>query len=217
MNAPVFPLANVVFFPDTFLPLNVFEPRYRRMVADVLDGERLIAMVLAREERPPGEAPAIHRLGSVGRVKIADPLDDGRWRIVLEGIARVTIGALGETPGRYCTADLQVLGEALPDLQDPRVAERKARFLLTARRYGEQVLAGEYGENYFNDVVPYRTLVNRAATILRAGVGDKQDLLTIDDLGERARRVEGVMAGQIEAHEATARFESRRPDDPRTN
>ncbi len=217
MNAPIFPLANVVFFPDTFLPLNVFETRYRRMVADVLDGERMIAMVLAREERAPGATPAIHRLGSVGRVKIAEPLDDGRWRIVLEGIARVTIGALGETPERYFTADLQVLGEALPDMQDPRVAERKARFLLTARRYGEQVLAGEYGENYFNDVVPYRTLVNRAASILRVGVEDKQHLLALDDLGERARRVERWMVEQIEAHEATARFEHRRPEDPRSN
>lgn len=217
MNAPIFPLANVVFFPDTFLPLNVFEPRYRRMVADVLDGERMIAMVLAREERPPGASPAIHRLGSVGRVKVAEPRDDGRWRIVLEGIARVTIGALGETPERYYTADLQVLGEASPDMQDPRVAERKARFLLTARRYGEQVLAGEYGENYFNDVVPYRTLVNRAASILRVGVDDKQDLLAQDDLGERARRVERWMVEQIEAHEATARFEHRRPEDPLSN
>lgn len=217
MNAPIFPLANVVFFPDTFLPLNVFEARYRRMVADVLDGERMIAMVLAREERAPGATPAIHRLGSVGRVKIAEPLDDGRWRIVLEGIARVTIGALGETPERYFMADLQVLGEALPDMQDPRVAELKARFLLTARRYGEQVLGGEYGENYFNDVVPYRTLVNRAASILRVGVEDKQHLLALDDLGERARRVERWMVEQIEAHEATARFEHRRPEDPRSN
>lgn len=217
MNAPIFPLASVVFFPDTFLPLNVFEARYRRMVADVLDGERMIAMVLAREERAPGATPAIHRLGSVGRVKIAEPLDDGRWRIVLEGIARVTIGALVETPERYFTADLQVLGEALPDMQDPRVAELKARFLLTARRYGEQVLAGEYGENYFNDVVPYRTLVNRAASILRVGVEDKQHLLALDDLGERARRVERWMVEQIEAHEATARFEHRRPEDPRSN
>lgn len=217
MNAPLFPLASVVFFPDTFLPLHVFEPRYRAMVTDVLEEERLITMVLAREERPPGEPPAIHRLGTVGRIKVAEPFEDGRWRIALEGIARVTLEGIAETRGGYLTAELHVLGEALPDLQDPEVADRKAGFLLTARRYGEQVLAGEYGENYFNDVVPYRTLVNRAATILRVGVEEKQDLLEVDDLGERARRIERWMNDQIGAHEATERFEHRRPEDPREN
>lgn len=217
MNAPIFPLSNVVFFPGTFLPLHVFEPRYRRMVEDVLQGERMIAMVLAREERPPGDSPEIHPLGTVGRVEIAEPVEDGRWRIVLKGIARVELGALRERPGRFFTADLRVLGEALPDMQDPQVAESKARFLLTARRYGEQVLAGEYGENYFNDVVPYRTLVNRAASILRVGVEEKQGLLTIDDLEECARRVEGWMDEQIEGQLATERFEHRRPTDPRLN
>lgn len=217
MNAPIFPLSNVVFFPETFLPLHVFEPRYRRMVDEVLEAERMIAMVLAREERPPGAPPAIHRLGSVGRVEVAEPLEGGRWRIVLKGIARVELGDLRETPGGFFTADLRVLGEALPDMQDPRVADAKARFLLTARRYGEQVLAGEYGENYFNDVVPYRTLVNRAASILRVGVEEKQRLLTVDDLGERARRVEERMDDQIEGQLATERFERRRPPDPRLN
>lgn len=217
MNAPLFPLANVVFFPDTFLPLHVFEPRYRRMVEDVLDDERLITMVLAREERPMGEPPSIHRLGTVGRIEVAEPAGDGRWRIVLKGIARVELATPVARESGYWAADLRVLGEALPDLQDPRVAEAKARFLLTARCYGEQVLAGEYGENYFNDVVAYRTLVNRAAQILQVGVEEKQALLVMDDLGERAREVERRMDAQIGAHTAAERFEDRRPDDPRVN
>lgn len=217
MNAPIFPLSNVVLFPDTFLPLHVYEPRYRRMVEDVLEGERLIAMVLAREERPEGEPPSIHRLGSVGRVEVAEPLGDGRWRIALKGIARVELGSVRAADGGYLVADLRVLGEALPDLQDPRVAEAKARFLLTARRYGEQVLAGEYGENFLNDVVAYRTLVNRAAQILQLGVDEKQALLAMDDLGERAFAIERRMDEQIGAHAAAERFEDRRPDDPRRN
>lgn len=217
MNAPIFPLSNVVLFPDTFLPLHVYEPRYRRMVEDVLEGERLIAMVLAREERPEGEPPSIHRLGSVGRVEVAEPLGDGRWRIALKGIARVELGSVRAAEGGYLVADLRVLGEALPDLQDPRVAEAKARFLLTARRYGEQVLAGEYGENFLNDVVAYRTLVNRAAQILQLGVDEKQALLAMDDLGERAFAIERRMDEQIGAHAAAERFEDRRPDDPRRN
>ena len=57
---PIFPLPNVVLFPNVFLPLHIFEPRYRAMVADALKGDRMIGMVLLRpgwegdyEGRPP--------------------------------------------------------------------------------------------------------------------------------------------------------------------
>ena len=73
VKAPVFPLANVVFFPHTFLPLHVFEPRYVTMVSAALTGDGLIAMVLAREERPAGEHLAVHPVGSVGRMVVVGP------------------------------------------------------------------------------------------------------------------------------------------------
>ena len=57
---PLFPLPNVVLFPNVFLPLHIFEPRYREMIADALKSDRLIAMVLlqpkwegSHEDRPP--------------------------------------------------------------------------------------------------------------------------------------------------------------------
>jgi len=49
-DIPIFPLPNVVLFPNVFLPLHVFEPRYRAMVAETLEGDRIIGMVL----RQPG-------------------------------------------------------------------------------------------------------------------------------------------------------------------
>ena len=45
---PIFPLPNAVLFPNVFLPLHIFEPRYREMVADALQGDRIIGMVLLR-------------------------------------------------------------------------------------------------------------------------------------------------------------------------
>ena len=47
-SIPIFPLPNVVLFPNVFLPLHIFEPRYRTMVADALAGDRIIGMVLLR-------------------------------------------------------------------------------------------------------------------------------------------------------------------------
>lgn len=217
MRAPIFPLPNVVFFPHTFLPLRIFEPRYRRMVADSLDGDRLIAMVLAREERPPGRRPAVHPLGSLGRIEVADGRPDSGYKLVLAGLARVSLGSLVERPGRYYVADLTVLGDALPDLQDPVVADRKAELLLTARRYRERVLGGGQADDLLNDLLPYPMLVNRAASLLRAGVDEKQALLGLADLAERAQRVERAMLAQIESQAAVERYQPHRPEDPRRN
>lgn len=216
-TTPIFPLPNVVLFPHTFLPLHVFEPRYRGMIVDALAGRRLITMVLARAVRPPGAAPSVHGIGSVGRIEVVEPLEDGRFNIVLRGIARVALGRVAEQPARYWRAEVEVLAEMLPDLQDPVVAESKAGFLLTARRYGELVLQGEYAADLLNDAVPYAMLVNRAASLLRISVARKQRLLTLDDVGERARLAQGWMEDQIEAGLAIESFTARRPRDPRRN
>lgn len=217
MNAALFPLPGVVLFPDTYLPLRVFEPRYRSMTEEVVGGDRLIVIALAHEERGPGERPAIHTLGTLGRVEVAERQSRGRWRIALRGLTRVRIGALSERSGGWFSAQVEALAESVPDLQDPRVAERKARFLLTARQYDEQVLDGGCAEEFFTSAAPYPTAINRAASIVRAGVAEKQALLALGDLEERARAVEALMKEQIEARSAVERFAARRPDEPGRN
>jgi uncharacterized protein len=97
---PVFPLPDLVFFPGTLLPLHIFEPRYRAMVADVLDGGGALAMVRIRpghEDDQPGNPP-IFDVAGVGRVVNADRLPDGRYNIMLRGIGRVRVVA--ELPRR---------------------------------------------------------------------------------------------------------------------
>jgi len=217
VKAPVFPLANVVFFPHTLLPLHVFEPRYVTMVSAALAGDGLIAMVLAREERPAGEQLACHPVGSVGRMVVVDKLDDGRYNIVLDGLARVVLGEFEAVRGEYFTARLEVLGEALPDLQDPRVAEEKAGLVMTARQYGEQVLSGQVPIDFLSEALPYAALVNRCATLLRVSVDAKQELLALDDVGTRAEIVIRSMLDQIRSHAVIERFTDRRPGDPRSN
>src|SRR5258708_11996570 len=85
---PIFPLPNVVLFPNVFLPLHVFEPRYRQMVNDALTGDRIIGMVLLR---PGWQAdyegrPAVYPVGCAGLITHAERLPDGRFTIVLRGL-----------------------------------------------------------------------------------------------------------------------------------
>jgi Lon protease-like protein len=92
--APLFPLPNVVLFPQALLPLQIFEHRYRMMTADVLDGERLIAMSLLQpgwERLPSNSNPPIHRIVGLGKIIAHEKLDDGRYYLVLRGLARARL------------------------------------------------------------------------------------------------------------------------------
>src|SRR5881275_1305729 len=90
---PLFPLPNVVLFPNVFLPLHIFEPRYREMVADALASDRLIGMVLLKPgwERDYEGRPPVYPIGCSGVITHAEELPDGRYNIVLRGVERFRI------------------------------------------------------------------------------------------------------------------------------
>src|SRR5436309_9297425 len=89
---PVFPLTGVVLLPGTVLPLHIFEPRYRAMVADALAGARTIGMAMLKrgwEERAAD--PPIRAVGGAGEIVESEKLEDGRYNILLEGRYRYRI------------------------------------------------------------------------------------------------------------------------------
>src|SRR3954454_13738855 len=90
---PLFPLPNVVLFPNVFLPLHIFEPRYREMVADALASDRMIGMVLLRPgwDRDYEGRPPIYSVGCSGLLTHNERLSDGRYNIVIRGIERFRI------------------------------------------------------------------------------------------------------------------------------
>lgn len=131
-NVPLFPLPGMVLFPGQALPLRIFEPRYRTMTRDVLDGERRICMVHLpqREGRSLGDLPPFAQIAGVGRVVQCEQLTDGRYNLVLLGEARVRVV---ERPfeGPYRRGDLTVL---MPELSaTPNGAEARALAATAAR------------------------------------------------------------------------------------
>jgi uncharacterized protein len=90
---PLFPLPNVVLFPNVFLPLHIFEARYREMVADALASDRLIGMALLRPgwERDYEGRPPVYPTGCSGVITHVERLPDGRYNIVLRGLERFRI------------------------------------------------------------------------------------------------------------------------------
>jgi Lon protease-like protein len=93
-HVPLFPLPEVVLFPRTILPLHIFEPRYRKMIADALDGDRTVAVALLKPGYEPlyytRRAP-IHATIGVGRIVESEQLADGNYNLLLRGVARATI------------------------------------------------------------------------------------------------------------------------------
>ncbi len=86
---PLFPLPNLVLFPGIRVPLHIFEPRYRQMVADVAEGDRMIGMMLLKGdwERDYHAFPDIYDIGCAGRIGGLVRLDDGRYNLLLDGIS----------------------------------------------------------------------------------------------------------------------------------
>jgi len=92
-HLPLFPLPNCVVFPGTLLPLHVFEPRYREMARDVLGGNRLLGITRLR---PDYEAdydgrPPVFDVCCVTEIAADDHLEDGRYNLLVRGLARVRI------------------------------------------------------------------------------------------------------------------------------
>lgn len=92
---PIFPLPNVVLFPKTHLPLHIFEYRYREMIQDILEGDRLIGMALLKDtwedDVDDNSNQAIHSIGCAGKIIGCKGTQDGRYHIVLSGITQYTI------------------------------------------------------------------------------------------------------------------------------
>lgn len=119
-QAPLFPLPNVVLFPNAVLPLHIFEPRYRQMTADALAGERLIAMSLLTPgwQSSTDTLPPIHPMVGLGRIIAHEQLDDGRYMLVLRGIARARVLSEPVVDLPYRIGQLDLCHEQVPATAD---------------------------------------------------------------------------------------------------
>ena len=86
---PVFPLSNFIIFPDTMVPLNIFEPRYIQMIDDCMKSDRIIGMIQPKNNS--GKVPELYNIGCAGKITSFNETNDGRYLIVINGISRFKI------------------------------------------------------------------------------------------------------------------------------
>ncbi len=142
-RVPVFPLPDTVLFPGVLMPLHIFEPRYRQMLADAIAGEGLIAIatLLPGWEEDEGGAPRFHPLATVGELRQVERLPDGRSNITLHGLERVRLEEeYTDLPYRLALARVEPDTD-MPDENDPEVRDAKER-LLASFGYFLQIVSG---------------------------------------------------------------------------
>lgn len=184
---PVFALPNVVLFPKTYLPLHIFEPRYRQMVDDAVLGGQCIGMALLKEgwETDYYGNPPVFTMGCVGRLVSVQPLPDGRSNILLQGLERFEIGEESyDKPYRQATVTVKAR-ETEPSL-DPAVRQRLVTALeeYLRSRQDQPTWQGWFREEVSDDI-----LVNTLSTYLDCTPLEKQFLLEAESLHQQARRL----------------------------
>jgi uncharacterized protein len=179
---PIFPLPNVVLFPGVFLPLHIFEPRYRTMTREALAGDRIIGISLLRpgyeadyEGRPP-----IYPIGCAGLISQSERTSDGRYNIVLHGLGRYRV--TGELEGgAYRRGHIESLAEQIDDADRRLIRRERPRIeslLLTALKASDVQIPSSLSDE---------DLVHALCQYLEFQPAERQALLECDGPVPRCR------------------------------
>jgi Lon protease-like protein len=188
----VFPLPGALLFPGMQLPLHIFEPRYRAMVSDAMARDRRIGMIQPRiqvgDQHADVERPALFDLGCVGKIAEVEALEDGRYNLILEGVALFRVIRELEVT----TAFRQVEAELLERIEDDQLSlGRRSSLELESRRFAD--LQGYAVDWDAVGRLDDESLVNGIAQIAPFDAAAKQALLEARDIEERAELIIQLM------------------------
>ena len=179
---PIFPLPDVMLFPGMSVPLHIFEPRYRAMVADALKGDRIIGMVLLRPGYEPDyeRSPSVFPIGCAGVITNVTPLPDGEYNIVLRAVSKFRV-TREEASKPYRIAHVT----AIPDV----LADGDKAALRTLRQRVEALVAQAGGRVALPSIpqgISDEELVDGLAQFADIDPLDRQQLLERDGVLSRA-------------------------------
>jgi Lon protease-like protein len=215
---PLFPLPDVVFFPKTFLPLHVYEPRYRALASEALEQDRVICTALLKPgwESDYYGSPEVYPVGVMGKIVQHQKLPDGRFNIMLDGIAKVRIeSAVRLEP--YRLVRVQPVEDDASWAAGPHAAEEAAELVRLFRQVHEgsdpSVLLGE---TFGRDLTP-ESVLNTIALHLNAEPELKEQLLEMDSLVHRYHAVLAILRNATKTQERIERVRHLYPRDKRVN
>ena len=181
----VFPLPGTVVFPGTPAPFHIFEPRYRSMTADALGGDRILAVATLRSpDLADMERAPIHSVAGAGFIEAEERLPDGRYHILLRGVARVQLGEeLLDTGRPYREFRAAILDDVYPG-GGPQALVSEVETLEQVVIELARRLPADSGAPDLAEAVARMRVPSRIADLVAAAV--------IDDAGTRLRVLEEV-------------------------
>ena len=193
---PLFPLPTTVFYPNTSLPLHIFELRYRDMVADALKGDGEIGMILLKSgwENDYQGTPEIMTIGCVGRIERHSQLPEGKYNILLSGLRRFRI--LNEIEGKlYRQARVELLDEINDQDLIADTLSIKQRLIKNMGQYLKNIPNGEEVEQSLNleSCVKLAELVDRIVYHFDLPASKMQEFLEEQDVQKRAASLHSLI------------------------
>lgn len=207
------PLSNAILFPRVLLPLYIFEPRYRKMLADCLAGDRMFAVVLLRPgSEEQGRSPLPYPVASVGLIRAAVARPDGTSNIVLQGIARVHLCEYVRLrPYRVARIEPLTSIDSLKATTREPLASTVAKLAKARARFGAELpksvlnsMLAVQNTGYMSDLVSFTLLEN---------YHEKQEILETLDVGQRLRKLVRLLRKQIDQFETWKNLQGKLPND----
>jgi Lon protease-like protein len=211
----LFPLPATVFFPGTLLPLHIFEPRYKKMMADALGNDRLIGMVLLK---PGWESnyyanPELVSMGCLGHIDKHTLLPEEKYNLVLKGLSRFRL--LKEIPGKtYRRAEVELLNEVNDQTLDRGPNEPRDRLIEHCQEYVRLLPEGvrQRSETHWHGFQKLSELVDQMAFKFHPTVEQKQSLLEELDVNKRMQFIHDMFDMKIRLVNISRKFMSEGTD-----
>jgi len=194
---PVFPLSNFIIFPNTTVPLNIFEPRYIQMVDDCMKGNRLIGIV---QPKKTGDLkkPNLYEVGCIGKITSFDETEDGRYLIILSGICRYKIvnELTNDKLYRECKIDFDNYINDLKNNNKEEIKFADLKFIFNDLK--NLFIKKGYLINWkdLEKQTLYQT-INTLSMVSPFSLEEKQILLETNTLVERKKKLEEILKTYI--------------------
>jgi uncharacterized protein len=186
-TVPVFPLSGALLLPSGQLPLNIFEPRYLAMIDAAMSCDRLIGMIQPAFDAPESAtAPALCKIGCLGRIVQFSETGDGRYAILLSGVSRFRV--LDELAALTPYRQLRFSIENFSDLEEPRTGEDGVDRSALLRTFRDYLKANDLDADWDSvNRASNAGLVTALAMMSPWGPPEKQALLEAPDHATRAK------------------------------
>lgn len=185
---PIFPLSNVIFFPETDLPLNIFEKRYIQMIDASLKNERLIGIVQPKTKKD------LYSIGCLGKITGFTETEDKRYIVNLKGISKFKI--IEEVKNEYLFREFKV--EYLSaEMENASQEKLKCEFInseLDINQLKKFLKKRGFSLNWKQiDNMDFKNIVNALCMIMPITINEKQTLLETENIMKRFEILKNII------------------------